>query len=138
MPVNSTRNHQRFSTGATTSASGFGPLSTTSFLFDDADEKSLSLDGLDLDSSVARSLAQLEGDDSFPILIKDGQRVSLLCTSFKVYLTRLSYPPTLLRSIWHNQRPLTLKLGQVAFDIDQLTKACLIRIQACIVQYSTT
>jgi len=64
--------------GATTSGgNGLGPLNTTSFLFDDNDDKHSSLNGFDLKSPLARTFAQLEGDD-FPTLTSNGGQVNLM------------------------------------------------------------
>ena len=70
MPVNSTRNQQRFSMGGVAPSSGLGPLNTTSFLFDDNEDKHLSLNGLT--SPIAQAYKQLGGDDKFPTLRADG------------------------------------------------------------------
>lgn len=73
MPVNSNRNPQRLSMGSAMQPNGLGPLNTTSFLFDDNDDKHLSMNGAnDLTSPVAKAYQQLGGDDKFPILRSDG------------------------------------------------------------------
>jgi hypothetical protein len=52
---------------------GLGPLNTTSFLFDDNDDKHLSLNGTsDLSSPFAKAFMQLGGDDKFPTLRSNG------------------------------------------------------------------
>jgi hypothetical protein len=53
----------------------FGLANTTSFLFEDDDDKHLSLNAIDLKSPVAKAFAQLEGDDTFPTLTSDGLKV---------------------------------------------------------------
>ena len=69
MPVNSSRGQQRSSMNNSASQIGFGPLNTTSFLFDDNDEKHLSLNSIrDLDLSMPSSLMMLGSDDKFPTL----------------------------------------------------------------------
>lgn len=74
MPVNSNRHPQRLSlSGATQSA--YGLANTTSFLFDEDEDRHLSLNAMDLTSPVAKAFAQLEGDDTFPTLTSDGLKV---------------------------------------------------------------
>ena len=54
-------------------SNGLGPLNTTSFLFDDNDDKHLSLNGTgDLTSPIAKAYMQLGGDDQFPTLRSNG------------------------------------------------------------------
>lgn len=77
MPVNSNR-HPRLSVGGTTTSNSFGLANTTSFLFDEEDDKHLSLQAIDLKSPVAKAFAQLEGDDTFPTLTSDGLKVCFL------------------------------------------------------------
>ena len=73
MPVNAMRDQQRSSTGAVIPVTGLGPLNTTSFLFDDNDDKPLSLNGQDeLISPIAKAYMQMTGDDKFPTLRHDG------------------------------------------------------------------
>ena len=58
-------------------------MNMTSFLFEEDDEKHLSLTGIDLDSPVAKAFAQLGGDDmAFPTLTSDGLKVSSNCSVF--------------------------------------------------------
>ena len=74
MPVHSNRPPQRLSlTGKT--ASAYGLANTTSFLFDEDEDKHLSLNSIDLKSPIAKAFAQLEGDDTFPTLTSDGLKV---------------------------------------------------------------
>ena len=73
MPVNSSRHPQRLSVSGT-GGSSFGLANTTSFLFDEDDDK---LNPLDLTSPIAKAFAQLEGDDTFPTLTSDGLKVCL-------------------------------------------------------------
>jgi len=87
MPANSSRNHQRFSMGTISIDNGLGPLNTTSFLFDDNEDKHLSLNAIDLTSPVAKAYAQLGGDNTFPILRGDS-------LSGKVHFTSDSPPLT--------------------------------------------
>jgi hypothetical protein len=73
MPVNSSRQPQRLSMGNSMQPSGLGPLNTTSFLFDDNDDKHLSLNGTsELSSPIAKAFMQLGGDDKFPTLRSNG------------------------------------------------------------------
>ena len=74
MPVNSSRQPQRLSMNNSIQPNGLGPLNTTSFLFDDNDDKHLSLNGTtDLSSPVAKAYMQLGGvDDQFPTLRSNG------------------------------------------------------------------
>jgi len=73
MPVNSSRQPQRLSMGNSMQPNGLGPLNTTSFLFDDNDDKHLSLNGTsDLSSPIAKAFMQLGGDDMFPTLRSNG------------------------------------------------------------------
>jgi hypothetical protein len=82
MPVGSSRTSNRFSMNPTTTRASYtAALINTSFL-DDTDTDHLSLNGLDLKSSIAQTFAQLEGDD-FPTLTSDGLRVSSLHHPFK-------------------------------------------------------
>lgn len=74
MPVNSSRHTQRLSMSGAASHHSFGPANTASFLFDEDDDRHLSLNGIDLKSPVAKAFAQLEGDD-FPTLTSDGLKV---------------------------------------------------------------
>ena len=75
-----------------------GPLNTTSFLFDDPEDKHLSLNGVgELTSPVAKAYLQLGGEDKFPTLRSN--RVSGLVRApfvFCVYISLtnfgLSYP----------------------------------------------
>ncbi len=75
MPVNSTRHPQRLSVSGTAPPTSFGLANTTSFLFDEDEDRHLSLNAIDLNSPVAKAFAQLEGDDTFPTLTSDGQKV---------------------------------------------------------------
>ncbi|KIX09150.1 uncharacterized protein Z518_00228 [Rhinocladiella mackenziei CBS 650.93] len=75
MPVNSSRHPQRLSLSGA-APSSFSPTNTTSFLFDEDDDKHLSLNAIDLKSPVAKAFAQLEGDDTFPTLTSDGLKLS--------------------------------------------------------------
>ncbi|KAJ9617021.1 hypothetical protein H2200_000742 [Cladophialophora chaetospira] len=70
MPVNSNRN-PRFSVNG--SGGNFGPANTTSFLFDEDDDR---LNAIDLTSPIAKAFAQLQGDDTFPTLTSDGLKLS--------------------------------------------------------------
>jgi hypothetical protein len=70
MPVGS-RNPRLNGTGH----NSFGPANTTSFLFDEDDDR---LNTVDLTSPIAKAFAQLEGDDTFPTLTSDGLKVSLV------------------------------------------------------------
>lgn len=73
MPVNSSRQPQRLSMSNSMQSNGLGPLNTTSFLFDDNDDKHLSLNGTgDLASPIAKAYMQLGGDDKFPTLRSNG------------------------------------------------------------------
>lgn len=73
MPVNSTRPAQRASMGSAMQQNGLGPLNTTSFLFDDNEDKHLSLNGSnDITSPIAKAYMQLGGDDKFPTLRSNG------------------------------------------------------------------
>jgi hypothetical protein len=73
MPVNSGRQPQRLSLSNSMQSNGLGPLNTTSFLFDDNDDKHLSLNGTgDLTSPIAKTYMQLGGDDKFPTLRSNG------------------------------------------------------------------
>ena len=76
MPVNSNR-HPRLSAPGTSTGNTFGLANTTSFLFDEDDDKHPSLQAIDLKSPVAKAFAQLEGDDTFPTLTSDGLKVCL-------------------------------------------------------------
>ncbi|KIV86091.1 hypothetical protein, variant [Exophiala sideris] len=77
MPVNSNRHaHPRLSAPGTSTGNTFGLANTTSFLFDEDDDKHLSLHAIDLKSPVAKAFAQLEGDDTFPTLTSDGLKLS--------------------------------------------------------------
>ncbi|EXJ92260.1 hypothetical protein A1O3_00810 [Capronia epimyces CBS 606.96] len=75
MPVNPTRHPHRLSMSGAAPANSFGLANTTSFLFDEDDDKHLSLP-VDLKSPVAKAFAQLEGDDTFPTLTSDGLKLS--------------------------------------------------------------
>ena len=70
MPVNSTRNPRLSVSGI--ARSSLGPANTTSFLFDEDDDR---LTATDLTSPIAKTFAQLEGDDTFPTLTSDGLKV---------------------------------------------------------------
>jgi hypothetical protein len=70
MPVNSSRNPRLSVNG--TGGNSFGLANTTSFLFDEEDDK---LNAIDLTSPIAKAFAQLEGDDTFPTLTSDGLKV---------------------------------------------------------------
>lgn len=72
MPVNSNRSRLRSSISNAGAVSGLGPLNTTSFLFDDHEDKHLSMNAVELTSPVAKAYAQLGGDDTFPTLRSDG------------------------------------------------------------------
>ena len=73
MPVNSSRQPQRLSMGNSMQPNGLGPLNTTSFLFDDNDDKHLSLNGTsELSSPISKAFMQLGGDDMFPTLRSNG------------------------------------------------------------------
>ena len=73
MPVNSSRPPQRLSMNSNMHQTGLGPLNTTSFLFDDNEDKHLSLNGTgDLTSPIAKAYMQLGGDDKFPTLRSNG------------------------------------------------------------------
>jgi hypothetical protein len=73
MPVNSSRQPQRLSMGNSMQPNGLGPLNTTSFLFDDNDDKHLSLNGTsELSSPITKAYMQLGGDDMFPTLRSNG------------------------------------------------------------------
>jgi hypothetical protein len=69
MPVNSNR-HPRLSVNGT-AANAYGLANTTSFLFDEDDDRH----AVDLTSPVAQAFAQLQGDDTFPTLTSDGLKV---------------------------------------------------------------
>ncbi|KIV92833.1 hypothetical protein, variant [Exophiala mesophila] len=75
MPVHSNRPLQRLSLSNKT-ASAYGLANTTSFLFDEDEDKHLSLNAIDLKSPIAKAFAQLEGDDTFPTLTSDGLKLS--------------------------------------------------------------
>lgn len=75
MPVNSNRHPQRLSVSGTAPGNSFGLANTTSFLFDEDDDKHLSLNAVDLTSPIAKAFAQLEGDNTFPTLTSDGLKV---------------------------------------------------------------
>jgi hypothetical protein len=70
MPVNGNRNPRLSVSGA--GGASFGIANTTSFLFDEDDDR---LHAIDLTSPVAKAFAQLEGDDTFPTLTSDGLKV---------------------------------------------------------------
>lgn len=70
MPVNSNRNPRLSVSGVP--GNSFGLANTTSFLFDEDEDK---LHALDLTSPIAKAFAQLEGDDTFPTLTSDGLKV---------------------------------------------------------------
>ncbi|KAJ4557958.1 hypothetical protein HRR78_001633 [Exophiala dermatitidis] len=72
----SSRHPQRLSVSGATSGNAFGLANTTSFLFDEDEDKHLSLNAIDLKSPVAKAFAQLEGDDTFPTLTSDGLKLS--------------------------------------------------------------
>lgn len=76
MPVGTSRPPQshRFSVGPLSSRNGFDLPINTSFL-DDSESHSI-VNGLDLKSPISKTFAQLEGDDAFPTLRSDGQKVS--------------------------------------------------------------
>lgn len=84
MPVNSNRN-PRFSVNGS-GGNAFGLANTTSFLFDEEDDK---LNAIDLTSPIAKAFAQLEGDDTFPTLTSDGLKVlrSLSVLSTRAYFS---------------------------------------------------
>jgi hypothetical protein len=84
MPVNSSRQPQRLSMGNPMQPNGLGPLNTTSFLFDDNDDKHLSLNGTsDLSSPIAKAFMQLGGDDMFPTLRSNGTSGIVSSTSLQ-------------------------------------------------------
>lgn len=90
MPVNSSMPPHRLSVGSNMHQSGLGPLNTTSFLFDDQEDKHLSLNGSgDLTSPVAKAFMQLGGDDKFPTLRSNGTSglVRAHCSLLVVYFT---------------------------------------------------
>ena len=72
MPAHGTRNRLRSSVSNAGAPSGLGPLNTTSFLFDDTEERHQSMPALDLTSPIAKAFAQLDGEDQFPTLKSDG------------------------------------------------------------------
>ena len=73
MPVNSGPQPPRLSISSSMQSNGLGPLNTTSFLFDDNDDKHLSLNGTgDLTSPITKAYLQLGGDDKFPTLRSNG------------------------------------------------------------------
>jgi len=73
MPVNASRAQARLSMSSAMPQNGLGPLNTTSFLFDDSEDKHLSLNaGGDLTSPISRAYKQLGGDDQFPTLRSNG------------------------------------------------------------------
>lgn len=92
MPVNTSRHLQRLSVSGTVPGSSYGLANTTSFLFDDDEDKHLSLNAIDLKSPVAKAFAQLEGDDTFPTLTSDGLKVDLPSLSFMSLNTRSLLP----------------------------------------------
>lgn len=100
MPVNSGRQPQRLSTSNSMQSNGLGPLNTTSFLFDDNDDKHLSLNGTgDLTSPIAKAYMQLGGDDQFPTLRSNGTSGIVRLVPFvhsQITDIRLSFPQTLL------------------------------------------
>ncbi|OCT45870.1 putative RNA-binding protein [Cladophialophora carrionii] len=71
MPVNTGRNPRLSVSG--TGGNSFGLANTTSFLFDEDEDK---LNAIDLTSPIAKAFAQLEGDDTFPTLTSDGLKLS--------------------------------------------------------------
>jgi hypothetical protein len=71
--------------GTTGIDNGLGPLNTTSFLFDDNEDKHLSLNAIDLTSPVAKAYAQLGGDNTFPILRGDSLSGKVRLTSLTLY-----------------------------------------------------
>lgn len=92
MPVNSSRQPQRLSMSGTAPGNAFGLANTTSFLFDEEDDKHLSLNASDMKSPIAKAFAQLQGDDTFPTLTSDGLKVRTLThVALEHELTRL--PP---------------------------------------------
>lgn len=132
MPINSGRQPQRLSMGSSMQSNGLGPLNTTSFLFDDNDDKHLSLNGAtDLTSPVAKAYMQLGGgDDKFPTLRSNGTSGIVRpapCSRFQLTDNCLSFQqirllwtwPTLELLIWD------LKSGLLAQSIDHHIRACL-------------
>ena len=113
-------------------SNGLGPLNTTSFLFDDNDDKHLSLNGTaDLSSPVAKAYMQLgSSDDKFPTLRSNGTsgivRTSL-SPHFQLADTSLSSQQIQLLWTWPTLELLTLdlKCGLPAQSIDHLIRACL-------------
>ena len=76
MPANGMKSQQRSSIPTRSSVpahSGLGPLNTTSFLFDDNDDKQMSADSQGgITSPNATSFLQMTpNDDNFPILRSD-------------------------------------------------------------------
>lgn len=134
MPINSNRHPQRLSlSGATQSA--YGLANTTSFLFDEDEDRHLSLNAMDLTSPVAKAFAQLEGDNTFPTLTSDGLKVRTSDLSAR--------PACLLTYFYHHSflpiRPLLtlptqeppIWTGHSDLDIDHLIRACLRQIHPC-------
>jgi hypothetical protein len=130
MPVNSSRQPQRLSMGNSMQSNGLGPLNTTSFLFDDNDDKHLSLNGTsDLTSPIANAFMQLGGDDKFPTLRSHGTSGivrSAPCAHFRFTDICLSFLQTQLLLTWPIRELLILGLnpGLLAQSIDRLIKAC--------------
>ena len=86
MPVNGMKSQQRSSVPT---HSGLGPLNTTSFLFDDNDDKQMSADSQGgIASPNATSFLQMTpNDDNFPTLRSD--RTSGIVSSFQYFFTSL-------------------------------------------------
>ena len=130
MPVGNSRAQHRYSMGSAT-RNGFNVPINTSFL-DDTDGDYLTLNGLDLKSPTAQTLAQLQGDDTFPTLTSNGSRVShFVHFTFKSNIS--SCLPTLLQSTLPTRRPPS-QTGALGLAIVLVTRACLIPTQACIAQ----
>ena len=73
MPVNIYRSAHRLSLSNNMLQKDLGPHNTTSFLFEEKDDRPLSLNGTnDLTSPVAKAFGQLGGDDHFPTLRSNG------------------------------------------------------------------
>lgn len=83
MPVNGMRSQQRSSVP---NHSGLGPLNTTSFLFDDNDDKQMSADsqGGITSPNTTTFLQMTPNDDNFPTLRSD--RTSGIVSSIKSFL----------------------------------------------------
>jgi hypothetical protein len=81
-------------------SNGLGPLNTTSFLFDDNDDKHLPLNGTgDLTSPITKAYLQLGGDDKFPTLRSNGTSGIVrwpLFVHFQITDICLSFPQTQL------------------------------------------